>query len=91
MTEPETTGNIEPHPSSTHAHNHRWDNANEKRVLPDESKDGLERCERVCLNCGMTKITVHYPQGWPKREWRTHDGKPWWGSSTPPCVQRVRG
>lgn len=46
----------------------------------------LDRTERTCSFCGMVKITVHPPQGWPWREWRTREGKRWEGERTPPCL-----
>lgn len=45
-----------------------------------------ERTERLCALCGLVKITVHPPQGFPYREWRTRAGKPWQGDNTPPCL-----
>jgi hypothetical protein len=44
--------------------------------------------ERACLNgCGVVRITVHPPQGFPWVEWRTGDpgqSQQRW-SGTPPC------
>lgn len=46
----------------------------------------LDHTERTCALCGMVKITVHPPQGFPWREWRTREGKPWQDENTPPCL-----
>lgn len=48
--------------------------------------DHLDRTERSCALCGLVKVTVHPPQGFPWREWRTRDGKVWRGDATPPCL-----
>lgn len=72
------------------SHNHEWDHENEKRLAACEFKDGNARTEKTCRHCGMVKITIHYPVGFPGREWRTKDGKRWWGQATPPCNQKVR-
>jgi hypothetical protein len=69
---------------------HRWPNAGDEgyRSLDGHMYvDGNDRTERSCQICGLIKITVHPPQGFPWREWRTKDGKPWVGYLTPPCAQ----
>ncbi len=45
-----------------------------------------DRTERTCVLCGLVKITVHPPRGFPWREWRTRAGKIWQGTATPPCL-----
>lgn len=67
---------------------HRWPSESERRIPACETSDGNDRTEKTCPHCGLVQITVHYPQGFPKREWRTADGKPWWGDATPPCLER---
>lgn len=62
------------------ARRHRWGEG----VLVGEY---LDRTERTCVHCGLVKITVHPPQGWPWREWRTREGKRWEGENTPPCLE----
>jgi len=37
---------------------HRWDPASVKMIVPQDSPDGCERHERVCLVCGVIKTTV---------------------------------
>ena len=71
------------------ARRHRWDPHNVKSIAACDSPDGNDRTERTCEICKIVKITVHYPSGYPAREWRTADGKPWWGGATPPCVDKV--
>lgn len=48
----------------------------------------LDRTERACALCGLVKVTVHPPVGFPWREWRMRDGKTWQGDATPPCVDQ---
>lgn len=47
---------------------HKWGDAVAK--LPAETANGCEQTERVCAHCGLIKITVHPPVGFPWREWR---------------------
>jgi hypothetical protein len=65
---------------------HAWDHANERRL--SSGPDGNARNERDCIHCGMTRITVIPPHGFPWHEWRTREGKVWVGEATPPCVER---
>lgn len=66
---------------------HSWDIHNVVRLGADASADGNERTERVCSRCGVTKITVHPPQGYfPWNEWRHRNGDSIVLSHTPPCV-----
>jgi hypothetical protein len=66
---------------------HRWPKAGEPNYRSLVACiDGNDRTERVCLSCGLVKITVHPPKGFAWREWRTRDGKPWVGDITPPCL-----
>jgi hypothetical protein len=68
---------------------HKWNPP--YTVLPSESHDGNERTERLSTNCNLVKITVHPANGFPWREWRTHEGKMAYFSMTPPCLERVEG
>lgn len=61
--------------------NHHWNLEN--RIPAHSSLDGNERTERTCPFCGLVKITVHYAQGLPQREWRTKDGRQLIGGNTP--------
>jgi hypothetical protein len=64
---------------------HRW--GGPSTILPAESPDGNERTHRVCELCGLIKITVHPPHGFPWREWRMKDSSvsiPL--TNTPPCL-----
>lgn len=66
---------------------HKWpEDRHAKIFLAQETRDGLERHERTCIQCGMTRITVIPPVGWPWHEWRTKDGPVWVGEATPPCL-----
>ena len=66
---------------------HKWPDDKRATVLvAHETPDGNERHERTCLQCGMTRITVVPPHGYPWHEWRTRDGQVWVGEATPPCL-----
>ena len=65
---------------------HKWNHANERRLPAYDAKDGNARNERDCTQCGMTRITVIPPQGFPYHEWRCKDGGVWHGEATPPCL-----
>jgi hypothetical protein len=72
-------------PTITPPRKHKWNPP--VTILPSESFDGNERTERVCEHCGLTKITVHVPHGFPWREWRVRGGEvtiPL--TTTPPCL-----
>ncbi len=65
---------------------------------PRDGEDGYrhrpaELCadgnERTCARCGLIKVTVHPPRGFPWREWRTDKGKLWQGDATPPCLPQT--
>lgn len=64
---------------------HRW-YKEAARHAACESADGNARTERVCIWCGLVKITVHPPQGLPWREWRTRNGGVMIGARVPRCV-----
>jgi hypothetical protein len=73
---------------------HRWDIHREQRRAADCFADGCGRTIRVCANCGLRKVTVHPPQGFPFHEWMTPDDQIWRSEMTPPCFiemkQRMR-
>ena len=69
---------------------HSWNLDTIKHLAATEFADGNGRTERTCQHCGMVRITVHYPQGFPGKEWRTRDGKVWQGQMTPPCLEVVK-
>ena len=65
---------------------HEWNDGAERRLAATDAGDGNARNERDCLHCGMTRITVIPPHGYPWHEWRTRDGQVWVGEATPPCL-----
>ena len=71
------------------ARRHSWNLDTAKHLAAVDCKDGNGRTERTCKNCQMVRITVHYPHGFPGKEWRTRDGKLWHGQMTPPCLEVV--
>jgi hypothetical protein len=42
--------------------------------------------ERTCQRCGLVKITIHPPHGFPWIEWRKGTAPQIQLSTTPPCV-----
>jgi hypothetical protein len=56
---------------------------------PERLGEYAERTERICVLCGLVKITIHPPRGLPWREWRTRAGRTWQGVATPPCMDEV--
>lgn len=75
--------------SNRESRNHSWDPEKTKKILACDSPDGNERTERTCKNCDLVKITIHYPHGFPGREWRHPSGGKIALSRTPPCVEPV--
>lgn len=41
----------------------------------DKSVSSCDETERECELCGLVKITVHAPQGFPYRAWRRKNGQ----------------
>lgn len=68
---------------------HRWNESDHVRISGIDCADGNDRTQKSCALCGLIKITVHPPHGFPWREWKTKDGKVWQGASTPPCLDSV--
>lgn len=62
---------------------HRWKDDEDPR--PVLGADGLERKTPICIHCGMSRITVIPPYGFPWHEWKTVAGQNWQGELTPPC------
>lgn len=50
---------------------HRW---GDSVSIPFDTPSGCEETERLCLACGMVRISVLPPRGNPWRAWRTRDG-----------------
>ena len=67
------------HPASSR---HRW---GDRITIVDGTVSGCEESHRVCVKCALLKITVHPPNGFPWRVWRTAAGAAWQGDRTPPC------
>jgi hypothetical protein len=68
---------------------HRWGDLPTVYIAACDAPDGNGRTERTCSHCAMVRITVHYAQGFPEREWRTAAGAVWHGDATPPCLDQV--
>ena len=62
---------------------HHWGAA--YTVLPNDSHNGCELTQRICEICGLVKITVHPPEGFPYRQWRGKGGMLATLEHTPPC------
>lgn len=62
---------------------HRW---GERVTVRDTTPTGCPQGERTCARCGLVRVTVHPPGGFPWREWRPKDGPQIRLSTTPPCV-----
>jgi hypothetical protein len=58
----------------TRARRHRWKGA-PVTILPDESKSGCEETHRTCEYCGLVRVTVHPPVGFPFSLWQYPDGE----------------
>ena len=67
---------------------HEWDHAGERRLNGFDAADGNARNERTCVKCGIVRITIIPPHGYPWHEWRTKNGGTYVGEATPPCVSR---
>ena len=66
------------------ARRHRWNFP--ICVFGDRTPTGCEQSERECQFCGLIRITVHPPQGFPWREWRkAGSDKQFPSDHTPPC------
>jgi hypothetical protein len=61
---------------------HRW-HASVIRIA--ECVDGNARSIRCCQRCGMLRITVHPPHGYPWLEFENADGRVLKQAHTPPC------
>ena len=69
------------------ARRHRW--GAPVRYDAHQNPNGCAQTERACLNgCGVVRITVHPPEGFPWIEWRTGDPgqRQVRRSATPPCA-----
>lgn len=70
---------------------HCWNNGTERRIPACESPDGNDRTEKTCANdCGLVKITVHAPEGYPYRKWRLPTGQEFQVDGTPPCTPMAK-
>jgi hypothetical protein len=82
------TAAVTDHPNKAEASKrHHWGET--KYLSGRDLADGHDRNERVCVACGITKITVIYRKGFPGREWRTRAGETVAFHSTPPCLPVV--
>jgi len=68
---------------------HNWDLDTERRIAAAEFPDGNGRTIRVCKLCGLSRITVHPPHGYPWPEFLYPGAKlPFQCDHTPPCPGR---
>jgi hypothetical protein len=64
---------------------HRWPKDG-KHVDADNSPSLCDQTERVCIKCGLTRITVHPPVGYPYTAWRRQgSARQFPDDQTPPC------
>ena len=63
---------------------HRW-HAGVERIA--ECADGNARSVRRCARCGLLRITVHPPHGYPWTEWQALDGQMIYQPRTPACEE----
>lgn len=54
------------------ARRHKW--ADPVNIHRDTSHSGCDETERPCALCGLVKITVHQPVGYPYRAFRSKGG-----------------
>lgn len=62
---------------------HKW---NPPVTMIEGTTTGCEETHRTCDICGLVKITVHPPQGFPWREWQTSKGMRAKLTTTPPRI-----
>jgi hypothetical protein len=74
------------HPTRDRLRRHKWNEGEPRYISASESGDGNERTEKTCSACGLVKITVHPPHGFPWHEWRHRSGHSIALSATPPCI-----
>lgn len=65
--------------------NHKW-SGGMVRVPARETPNGNDQTERTCATCGLVKITVKPPRGFPWPEWRRPGGKQFRCEMTPGCI-----
>jgi hypothetical protein len=65
---------------------HRWNEIEPLRLSGQFTTDGNDRTVKTCAACGLQKITVHPPHGFPWNEWRSRRGHVLRMLSTPPCI-----
>jgi hypothetical protein len=70
---------------------HRWPPEPDRRIPACDSPDGNDRSEKECRHCGMVRVTVHPPQGFPWHEWRRSNGAVIKIEHTPPCTGMKEG
>lgn len=71
-----------PEPPPEAAPRHRWGHS--RNVFNEHT--GNDQTQRICVLCGLVKITVHPPRGYPWREWRDpRGGGQLQFSGTPAC------
>jgi hypothetical protein len=68
------------------ARRHSWGKVDDYFTRLDNTPSGCAETERVCKRCGMTRITIHPPQGYPWHVWKPKGGERVQLDSTPPCL-----
>lgn len=64
---------------------HRWQDNGTRIGGAEDTPSGCDEHERVCKICGLVKLTIHAPQGWPYRVFRTPKGIRFDPGYTPVC------
>jgi hypothetical protein len=65
------------------ASRHRW---GDPFVRMENTPSGCVETERICKHCGMTRFTVHPPEGWPWTEWKAKGQMRVQLDQTPVCL-----
>lgn len=78
MPNPPPASNVKPLPSRRHKwgdpayRRHKW--GDPAYLHRDTTPSGCDETEKPCVLCGLVKLTVHTPIGYPYRMWRTRAG-----------------
>jgi len=67
---------------------HRW---GDPFARLENTPSGCAETERICKHCGMMRITVHPPEGYPWLEWKARGQKRVQLDQTPPCLPGATG
>jgi hypothetical protein len=68
---------------------HRWDEDTIQRIAASDSDNGCSQTHRTCLHCGLIRITMHPPQGFPWPEFMLPESRVRFRMDrTPHCVPK---